>query len=91
MGRELAPQGINVNAICPGRIETEMMAEAVQDFADNMGLSLEECRERLVAEIPQGRMGTVQETAQLAVFLASEESSHITAQAININGGMVSG
>ena len=90
MARELAPQRIHVNAICPGRIATEMMEETVHDFAHNLGLSLEACRRTLVGEIPLGRMGTVDEVAELAVFLASADAEYITGQAISINGGMVS-
>ena len=90
MAREIAPQRINVNAICPGRIGTEMMEETAHDFAENLGLSVEECRRTLVAEIPLGRMGRVDEVAELAVFLASADSEYVTGQAISINGGMVS-
>ena len=90
MGRELAPHRINVNVICPGRIETEMMQETILDFAANMDLSEEECRQQLVGEIPRGRMGTVEDVAQLAIFLASDASRYVTGQALNINGGMVS-
>lgn len=88
MGRELASHGIRVNAICPGRIETRMMADTVVDYAQNNGMPPEEMRRRLVGEIPRGRMGTPDEIAEVAVFLASDESSYITAQAINVNGGL---
>ena len=90
MARELAPQRINVNAICPGRISTEMMEETIHDFAANLDLTIEECRRTLVGEIPLGRMGTVDEVADLAVFLASDASEYVTGQAISINGGMIS-
>jgi len=88
MARELASSGINVNAICPGRIDTEMMAKTFEQFAESLGITVEESRRKLMAEISAGRLGTIAEVAELAVFLACEQSSYITAQAININGGM---
>lgn len=73
MAQELAPYDINVNAICPGAIDT--------------GLLPPEMRKRLIARIPKGRLGKPEEVARLAVFLASEESEYITGSAIVIDGG----
>ncbi len=77
MALELTPQGINVNAICPGAIDTDM-AKAIKDPA---------VLERTLARIPKGRLGTPEDIANLAVFLASEESDYITGAAIVIDGG----
>ena len=88
MARELAGHNIRVNAICPGRIDTKMMAETIVEFSRNHGLPPEEMRRRLVEQIPWGRMGATGEIGQTAVFLASDASSYVTAQAINVNGGL---
>lgn len=78
LAKELAPSGITVNCITPGVIDTEMNAE----------LSKEERRE-LIEEIPMMRMGTAEEVANLALFLASDKADYITGQVIGISGGMV--
>jgi 3-oxoacyl-[acyl-carrier protein] reductase len=52
-------------------------------------LSLEEAEARLLSAVPMARMGSVDEVAELCAFLASEASSYITGQALNIGGGMV--
>lgn len=77
MARELASRGINVNAIAPGFVETEM----------TQALS-ETVREGATAQIPLRRFGTPQEIADVAAFLASDEASYITGQIIHVDGGM---
>lgn len=75
--RELASRGICVNAIAPGFIDTQMTRQLP-----------ERAREALLAGIPLGRMGSAQEVAKLAAFLADEASDYITGQVISIDGGM---
>jgi len=75
--RETAPYNINVNAIAPGSMDTEMVRE----------MSTPEQMERERENIPLGRLGTAQDEANLVVFLCSEESSYITGATIDINGG----
>lgn len=77
VARELASRGINVNAIAPGLIETDMTA----------ALS-EEASAKLAAGIPLGRMGTVNDIADMAVFLASPKADYITGQVFAVDGGM---
>jgi 3-oxoacyl-[acyl-carrier protein] reductase len=77
LAREVGTRGITVNAIAPGFIETDM----TESLSDNQ-------KETLVSQIPMGRLGTVNEIAQAVLFLASENSSYITAQTLHINGGM---
>lgn len=77
MARELASRGINVNAIAPGFVETEM----------TQALS-ETVREGATAQIPLRRFGTPREIADVAAFLASDEASYITGQIIHVDGGM---
>jgi NAD(P)-dependent dehydrogenase (short-subunit alcohol dehydrogenase family) len=74
---ELTPQGINVNAICPGAIDTDM-AKGVKE-----GNQLE----RVLVRIPKNRMGQPEDVAHLAVFLASDESDYISGAAMVIDGG----
>jgi len=74
---ELTSQGTNVNAICPGAIDTDM-AKGVKDSGE---------LERVLIRIPKGRLGQPEDIANLAVFLASEESDYISGSAIVIDGG----
>lgn len=74
---ELTPQGINVNAICPGAIDTAM-AEGAKESGQ---------LEKVLARVPKGRLGRPEEIADLAVFLASDESEYISGAAIVIDGG----
>jgi len=75
--KELASRGINVNAIAPGFIDT-LMTQALN----------EEWRNKLIAEIPLKKLGTPENVADLALFLASGDSDYITGQVIRIDGGM---
>lgn len=86
LSRELAPQGILVNVIAPGRIDTERIAELDQANATKSGRSIEDVRKASVAGIPLGRLGKPEELANLVVFLASEAGSYITGQAITVDG-----
>ncbi len=86
LSRELAPQGILVNVIAPGRIDTERIAELDQANAQKSGKSVDEVRKASVAGIPLGRLGRPEELANLVVFLASEAGSYITGQAITVDG-----
>jgi NAD(P)-dependent dehydrogenase (short-subunit alcohol dehydrogenase family) len=73
---ELAKKNINVNAICPGPIDTPLFRNIPEGF-----------RQQMVDAVPKGRVGTPQDIANLALFLASEEADYITGQAINCDGG----
>jgi len=76
--RELASRNIRVNAIAPGFIETEM-TENLSDDAKG----------KFLQNIPLGKSGTCADVANLALFLASEESNYITGQVINVDGGLL--
>jgi 3-oxoacyl-[acyl-carrier protein] reductase len=77
--RELASRRVTVNAIAPGFIETEMTAEHLP----------EEQRQKLLADIPLGRIGSADDVANTAAFLAGPEASYITGQVLRVNGGML--
>jgi 2-keto-3-deoxy-L-fuconate dehydrogenase len=81
-------QGIRCNAICPGTIQSPSLDARIAATAARYGQSLEKTRADFIARQPIGRLGTVQEVAALAVFLASDESSYITGQAHLVDGGM---
>jgi 3-oxoacyl-[acyl-carrier protein] reductase len=76
--KELAPLGIRVNAIAPGLIDTAMTSELPA-----------ETRDRLTTQIAMGRTGTVDDVADLILFLASDLSRYITGQVIGVDGGLV--
>ena len=86
LSRELAPQGILINVIAPGRIDTERIAELDQANATKAGRPVEEVRKASVATIPLGRLGKPEELANLVVFLASAAGSYISGQAIMVDG-----
>jgi len=81
-------QGIRVNAICPGTIESPSLEGRITDVSQQTGRSLESVRQAFVERQPMGRLGTPQEVASLAVFLASDESSFVTGQTHLVDGGM---
>lgn len=78
MARELASRNVNVNAIAPGFIETDM-TDALSD----------KVKEQAVSQIPLSRFGKAEEVAELAGFLAGDNSNYITGQVFHIDGGMV--
>jgi 3-oxoacyl-[acyl-carrier protein] reductase len=90
LATELAADGIRVNAIQPGRISTERIAELDADSAKRQGVSVETIRERFEkGGIPLGRYGRPEEFAAAAVFLASPRASYITGVSLQVDGGML--
>ena len=78
IAKELASRNIRANAVAPGFIKTDM-TEVLSDSV----------KENINSKIPLKRMGTAEEVANLVYFLSSEQSSYITGQVINVDGGMV--
>jgi 3-oxoacyl-[acyl-carrier protein] reductase len=76
LARQLAPYGINVNAVSPHAIETEMSAQWS-----------EERRKEIIASIPLGRLGQPEDVAEAVLFLASDAASFITGEILDVNGG----
>jgi 3-oxoacyl-[acyl-carrier protein] reductase len=76
LAREYASYGVNVNAVCPGPIESDMTDQWTPEY-----------RESMMRKIPLGRIGRPEEVAATILFLCSEEAGFIVGEAININGG----
>lgn len=77
LAREVATRGITANCIAPGFIQTDM--------TETLG---EERRAAIIATVPAARLGTADDVAACAVFLASDEAAYITGQTLHVNGGM---
>ena len=85
---ENAKNGINVNAICPGIVETDIFHNAQANVEAASGMSAEKFRGMVEGQIPMGRMLQPEEVANIAIYLASAESDGMTGQTITISGGM---
>jgi 2-keto-3-deoxy-L-fuconate dehydrogenase len=81
-------KGIRCNAICPGTIESPSLEDRIATQSKNTGKPLDAIRKDFIDRQPMGRIGTPQEVAALAVFLASDESSYITGQPHLVDGGL---
>ena len=77
LAKEVAPDGITVNAVCPGLIDTEMVRATIDDART----------QAYAAGFPISRLGQPQEVADLVAFLASDQASYITGASLDINGG----
>jgi ketoreductase len=88
LGLELAKTGVTVNAVCPGYVETPMAQRVREGYADAWKTSAGDVLERFEAKIPLGRYSTPQEVAGMVGYLVSDAAASITAQAINVCGGL---
>lgn len=86
---EVAAQGITVNAVCPGYVDTDMTTQGIENIVAKTGKSATQALKMLERMSPQNRLITAEEVAALAVLLASEEGRGINGQAINVDGGTV--
>jgi NAD(P)-dependent dehydrogenase (short-subunit alcohol dehydrogenase family) len=76
-------QNIRVNCVCPGTVDTPSLGDRIKAFADPV-----QARKDFIARQPMGRLATAEEIAETFVYLASEESSFMTGQALFVDGGM---
>ena len=80
LGVEFARRGVRVNALCPGPVETPLL---LRIWSETPGAA-----ERRLVHVPMGRMAKPREIVNAAVFLASDESSYVTATAFMVDGGI---
>ncbi|MFJ9008915.1 SDR family NAD(P)-dependent oxidoreductase [Streptomyces canus] len=88
LAKELAPTGVTVNAVCPGYVETPMAVRVRESYASTRHLSEEEVLTEFHAKIPLGRYSTPDEVAGLVDYLVTDTAASITAQALNVCGGL---
>lgn len=80
-------KGVRANAICPGTIQSPSLDERIATLAKNQGITEQAARQAFIDRQPMGRLGTAEEIAWLAVYLASDESSYTTGQIHLADGG----
>ncbi len=85
---ELAPHRVNVNAVCPGSTDTDMMDGTFRRTGERMGIPFEVVKQGVKAFIPLGRQGAPAEIAAVVAYLCSPAADYITGQAINVDGGV---
>ena len=88
MAREVAKDGIRVNAVCPGLVKTGMQDREVIWEAKLRNLSPEKVIQEYIDMTPLGRLEKPEDVADVVTFLASENSRFMTGQAINVTGGI---
>jgi NAD(P)-dependent dehydrogenase (short-subunit alcohol dehydrogenase family) len=93
VGAEVAPDGVRVNAVCPGSVSETGMGRVVieQKIALGHGASADEVMQRGAASFPLRRVGTVEDVVSAVMFLVSENANWITGESINIDGGSLAG
>jgi len=89
LAKELAPHGVNVNAVCPGSTDTDMMDGTFRRTGERMGIPFEMVKQGVKRFIPLGRQADPAEIAAVVAYLASPRADYITGQAISVDGGLV--
>lgn len=84
MAKDHAADGVRINAICPGGVDTPMLATGAEEAEQD----IDEFLELVAADSPNGRIATPEEIAALVLFLASDQAAHITGTALPIDGGL---
>jgi NAD(P)-dependent dehydrogenase (short-subunit alcohol dehydrogenase family) len=87
LAAELAPEEVQVNAICPGWVNTDMSTEGIGLLAEALGVSYDEAYERAMSEVPLRRMSEPDDIAGTVAYLLSADARGVTGQAIDQNGG----
>lgn len=84
---EWGRDGVLVNAVCPGWVETDMARDSIQRMAEAQGMTYSECHAQQCALLPTGRMSQPSEVADFVAWLMSEEQKGITGQGLDLNNG----
>ena len=87
LAAEHSGDGILINALCPGWVNTEMAQEGLQGFADALDISKDQAYKEAMRPVPLGKMSQPDEVAKLVAFLVSEEQTSFTGQTLDINNG----
>jgi ketoreductase len=88
LGLELARTGITVNAVCPGFVETPMAERVREHYAGIWGVTEQEAHDRITTRVPLGRYVETREVAAMVEYLAGDDAAAVTAQALNVCGGL---
>ncbi|MFJ9903604.1 SDR family NAD(P)-dependent oxidoreductase [Streptomyces sp. NPDC101152] len=88
LGLELARTGITVNAVCPGFVETPMAERVREHYAGIWGVSEQEAHDRITTRVPLGRYVETREVAAMVEYLVGDDAAAVTAQALNVCGGL---
>jgi NAD(P)-dependent dehydrogenase (short-subunit alcohol dehydrogenase family) len=89
LAREYGKHQIQINAVCPGAVTTDMLSSAFDRFGEISGISASEFQENVISRIPLGRLATPEEIADVISFLASDAAKYIQGAAIPVTGGSV--
>jgi NAD(P)-dependent dehydrogenase (short-subunit alcohol dehydrogenase family) len=87
IGAELAPDGIRVNAVCPGGVRTPMSDRAIELEAIRDGVTVDDKRAEHNRRVPRGQLAEAEEVANVCAFLASELASHVASASLLVSGG----
>jgi NAD(P)-dependent dehydrogenase (short-subunit alcohol dehydrogenase family) len=84
-----AAEGIRVNCVCPGFVETDMWSQVSREQGALLGMTAEEFTRHRAAQVPLGRMEKPEDVAHVIAFLAGPRSGYMTGQALSVDGGLV--
>ncbi|MFN8525300.1 MAG: glucose 1-dehydrogenase [Chloroflexota bacterium] len=84
-----AKDGIHVNAVCPGFVQTDMWSEVEKGVSGVLGMTIDDLNRQRLAQIPVGRWEQPEDVAKVVGFLASSKSNYVIGEAINVSGGLV--
>ena len=87
LSRSMAPQGLRVNAIVPGIVETDRIKALVANQAKGKGIDQAQQRAQMEGQVPMGRFGEPEEFARVATFLLSPAASYINGETVTVDGG----
>ena len=87
LAMELAGEHVQVNAVCPGWVDTEMAWQGIDGMATGMGISRDAAHTQAMGEVPFGRMSAPEDIAGLVAWLVSNDARGVTGQGIDMNGG----